>query len=361
MTFEEFFIKKKIDLRQLQLAEPSLYKEFESHFELMGEKSFDHTKKYWFNRLRIQFHLAEDAIPVTSAKTPSTREQQPSSPSKIASTGKPLPEGVSASTAITPAAKLEETSVQKPAGFKPRFKPAATSLPAKSAEQEPEKLPDTDSSANTATGNNTPTGFKPRFKTGKTDTETTKKTESDGPAAQNPTSKPTGFKPRFKAGVTNKAASANQNNDAGSPDIKAETSNTDSGKDVNPTATSAPKPVGFKPRFKANITKESTPPEESKITEQANEELAGKEETTEKPKPLGFKPRFKAGVTDKNSSLKKDEPETVKEEPKVQTETTEEASNKSTATDDATEPKASNATKPTGFKPRFKPKNKPNE
>src|ERR1700722_2683690 len=55
MLFEEFFKKKKINLDALQLAEPGLFSEFRTHFEQMGEKSFDHTKKYWFNKLRLQF------------------------------------------------------------------------------------------------------------------------------------------------------------------------------------------------------------------------------------------------------------------------------------------------------------------
>jgi len=63
MTFEEFFIKKRIDLPALQKAEPSLFSEFKTHFEQMGEKSFDHTKKYWFNKLRGQYHLAPEIKP----------------------------------------------------------------------------------------------------------------------------------------------------------------------------------------------------------------------------------------------------------------------------------------------------------
>ena len=60
MTFEEFFKKKRIDLPAMERAEPALFVEFKSHFELMGEKSFDHTKKYWFNKLRHQYHLARE-------------------------------------------------------------------------------------------------------------------------------------------------------------------------------------------------------------------------------------------------------------------------------------------------------------
>jgi hypothetical protein len=63
MTFEEFFQKKRIDLTRLQAGEPALFFEFKTHFEQMGEKSFDHTKKYWFNKLRLQYHLAPEQKP----------------------------------------------------------------------------------------------------------------------------------------------------------------------------------------------------------------------------------------------------------------------------------------------------------
>jgi hypothetical protein len=63
MDFEEFFKKKRIDLVALNNAEPSLFSEFKMHFDQMGEKSFDHTKKYWFNKLRRQFHLAPELKP----------------------------------------------------------------------------------------------------------------------------------------------------------------------------------------------------------------------------------------------------------------------------------------------------------
>src|SRR3546814_367166 len=57
MTFEEFFQKKKIDLTTLGAERPALLDEFKKHFEAMGEKSFDHTKKYWFNKLRRAYPL----------------------------------------------------------------------------------------------------------------------------------------------------------------------------------------------------------------------------------------------------------------------------------------------------------------
>ena len=60
MTFEEFFKRKKIDLAALEKADGGLFSEFKTHFEQMGEKSFDHTKKYWFNKLRRQYVLAPE-------------------------------------------------------------------------------------------------------------------------------------------------------------------------------------------------------------------------------------------------------------------------------------------------------------
>lgn len=57
MTFEEFFAKKKINLDLLKLKEAELFQQLQSHFEQMGEKSFDHTKKYIFNPLRNKYPL----------------------------------------------------------------------------------------------------------------------------------------------------------------------------------------------------------------------------------------------------------------------------------------------------------------
>ena len=60
MTFEEFFKKKRIDLAVLKKAEGTLFLEFEFEYAQMGEKSFDHTKKFWFNKLRRLFPLAPE-------------------------------------------------------------------------------------------------------------------------------------------------------------------------------------------------------------------------------------------------------------------------------------------------------------
>jgi hypothetical protein len=45
MTFDEFFLKKKIDLDNFKLGKPEIFAEFVSHYEQMSEKSLDHTKK----------------------------------------------------------------------------------------------------------------------------------------------------------------------------------------------------------------------------------------------------------------------------------------------------------------------------
>src|SRR5271169_3087086 len=85
MLFDEFFKKKKINLATFEQGEPALFSEFKIHFEKMGEKSFDHTKKYWFNKLRLRFPappevkvekvaienpLAEQTINETLSETP---------------------------------------------------------------------------------------------------------------------------------------------------------------------------------------------------------------------------------------------------------------------------------------------------
>jgi len=112
MTFEEFFIKKRIDLPALQKAEPSLFSEFKTHFSQMGEKSFDHTKKYWFNKLRRLYHLAPEIKPEKLHILNPLAEQ-------------------------TIAESLSETIAPKPElkiGFVPRFK--AANMPKPAAEQQ---------------------------------------------------------------------------------------------------------------------------------------------------------------------------------------------------------------------------------
>ncbi|MEC3881878.1 hypothetical protein [Parapedobacter sp. 10938] len=190
MTFEEFFTKKRIDLALLRRAKPDLYEEFRDHYAQMSEKSFDHTKKYWFNRLRKDFLL--EVVEPPKAVT----EREP----------------------ISKAAEVPTSTAQaaKPAGFKPRFKPGTTSAPKpvdKPTEVPPEPTGAGETSAapdeKPATPTTKPVGFKPRFKPGATAMK--KKVEQEEhpePDSSAPTpepaaaSKPSGFKPRFKAGTT---------------------------------------------------------------------------------------------------------------------------------------------------------------
>jgi len=132
MTFEEFFKKKRIDLSALQKAEAGLFSEFKTHYHEMGEKSFDHTKKYWFNKLRRQFPLAVEV-----------KTEKP----KIAN---PLAEQ-------TITESLDEQIVAPKPGFVPRFKTANI---VKSAEPTPESKIEQTPAAPTAPK----PGFTPRFK-----------------------------------------------------------------------------------------------------------------------------------------------------------------------------------------------------
>src|ERR1700743_3396721 len=107
LTFDEFFRKKRVDLAALEKAEPSLFSEFKTHYEQMGEKSFDHTKKYWFNKTRRQFPLA-----------PEIKTEKPHIANPIAE--QTITESLSETIAPAPSSKL---------GFVPKFKAASTQKP----------------------------------------------------------------------------------------------------------------------------------------------------------------------------------------------------------------------------------------
>ncbi|WP_286752784.1 hypothetical protein [Sphingobacterium sp. UBA2480] len=318
MTFEEFFIKKKIDLKALKAADEPLFEEFKAHYSAMGEKSFDHSKKFWFNKLRKSFHLAEEETVIA----------------------KPVEKQV------TPDASSETSSIPtaKPAGFKPRFK--APSAAVKDEAQATSKQEIADSAESTP--DSIPTGFKPRFKAGVTKAPdaaaSTPASEETTDEATTAAPKPTGFKPRFKAGVTK------------APDAAASTPASEETTDE--ASTSAPKPTGFKPRFKAGITKAETADQtplsdtkdELKLDASIKAEPENNSTETQEPaasKPTGFKPRFKAGVTKTETAEQTQLPDT-KEEIKLDPSVKAEPENNSTETQ---EPAAS---KPTGFKPRFK-------
>ena len=225
MSFEEFFKKKKINLQTLEQGEPGLFFEFKNHFEQMGEKSFDHTKKYWFNKLRLRF-----PAPVEAKFEKVVIENQ-------------LAEQTITESMVESSAPLPAT------GFKPRFKAGATKPVEQTSEEKKEEA---------ATGQPAPSiGFKPRFKSGTTkpsDSPAEEKKE-ELPAEQltqneQPAATPVvGFKPKFKAGVTKSAEPFIEPKKEESP---AEQSPQNEQSATTPA-------VGFKLRFKAGVTKAVSP------------------------------------------------------------------------------------------------------
>ncbi len=264
MVFEEFFLKKKIDLSQLQNADPSLYAQFKSHYAQMSEKSFDHTKKYWFNKLRHEYPLsAEEEIRLKEQLKGD--KDTPASEALIETPG-------------------TEVAAAKPTGFKPKFKAPVVKQEETTPVSETEEVKEEQAIAK-------PAGFKPRFKAGVAPAAA-EKTEELPPKEihkeeTSEATKPVGFKPRFKAGATKVA----------NEDTKEELPPKEITKEDTPAIA---KPSGFKPRFKAGATavvKEELPPK------QIEETTPPTTEAPETPaKPLGFKPRFKAGSTKVNKS-----------------------------------------------------------
>lgn len=249
MTFEEFFFKKKIDLVQFNYADEDLLIKFKNHFVQMGEKSFDHTKKYWFNNLRKKFPLSveEEARLKELYAKPTEKppvESNPVTETIVVSSEKPSGFKPKFKAAVL-ASKVEETEekqpkelISKPVGFKPKFKAA----------QPPSVVQDQKEEDSTVVK---PAGFKPRFKARSTalpkplptEVEENNNQETLPPKSITEEAKPLGFKPRFKAGT---------------PSLKKEDENlspsTDQVKDTETTAND--KPV-YKPRFKMNQVKKS--------------------------------------------------------------------------------------------------------
>ncbi len=204
LSFEDFFSKKKINLDALKIADKPLYDEFKAHYQLMGEKSFDHTKKFWFNKLRKSFLLEENVIEEKETKKTSTPNFKAKITKSVESTDSN--EGKIIENDNPDQVKTEST---KPAGFKPRFK-AGVTKPVESA----------DVNEGNTSGNENPD---------QANTESTK---------------PAGFKPRFKAGITKPVESADVNE-----------GNTSGNEDPDQAKSAPTKPAGFKPRFKAGVTK----------------------------------------------------------------------------------------------------------
>ena len=398
VTFEEFFEKKKIDLSLLQQDNATLYKEFADHFEQMGAKSFDHSKKFWFNRLRKDYHLADKPVvpPVEKVITatvatasispaediPASAASKPAGfkPRFKAGATKPMEEipavvetkADSSAAANSPAEDIPASTASKPAGFKPRFKAGATKpLEETPAVAETKVDPSTASIAPAedipASTASKPAGFRPRFKAGATkplegtpaveETKVDPSTASIAPAEDIPastTSKPAGFRPRFKAGVTKPveatpAVAEDKVQSAESPD--SSTAAITPAEDL--PASTASKPVGFKPRFKAGVTKavEATPAVAETKVDPSTAAIPPAEDIPAHTasKPVGFKPRFKAGDTkpvEARPAVAEDKVESV--------EITESSDASAASIPPAEDLPASTANKPVGFKPRFK-------
>jgi hypothetical protein len=234
MTFEEFFKKKKISLVALEQGEPGLFSEFKVHFEKMGEKSFDHTKKYWFNKLRLRFPAPPEP------KVEKMVMENPLAEQTVNETLSEKPDAPPASV-----------------GFKPRFKAGMT----KPAESAPDATPKPEAEKpveSTETPAPTPAvGFKPRFKAGVTKpAEPAQNAEPEKPKEDTTQSTPPpalGFKPKFKAGITKPAEPAANNETTPEPEKAAEDA-----------PASPPPALGFKPKFRAGITKPANQSSEQK-------------------------------------------------------------------------------------------------
>jgi hypothetical protein len=308
MLFEEFFKKKKIDLTALQQGDQELFLEFKDHYGQMGEKSFDHTKKYWFNKLRRQYPLAPE-VKVEKFKA----ENQIAEQTVTDTLTEPSPRNQAPDLEKTEPVTDDNNEATQPApkmGFKPKFKPAA---PAQPAIEDIPATPDAESTE--ASANETPAitppkmGFKPRFKAGVTSAKPAEEipevakpeqsgTPPEAPLSENTATPPPpkmGFKPRFKAGVTTAKPVEETTQPIEPTATPAEPAPSAESKDnVIPKEQPAPAKLGFKPRFKAGVT--TTKPAAEEI-EKAQDPAIAKEEPLAEDNP-------EAGATPENPTLK---------------------------------------------------------
>ncbi|MXV13866.1 hypothetical protein [Hufsiella ginkgonis] len=314
MDFREFFVKKKIDPDLLQEAEPALFLEFRSEYEQMGEKSFDHTKKFWFNKLRRAYHTKE--------------ELKPSKATVIITD--PI---------ATQAMPLESPTIEQKPAFKPRFRVGAGSAKAEESILQAGETPVTEPpiiqeevtevSLEPIVAPAPKPGFTPRFKAG-----ATKPLEPVPPAGQaaSPGSAPgppetsapgekaaaggppkPGFTPKFKPGAVKPSTPAETDAAAyntGSPETPSAPGEPVIAQTPLPAATAKP---GFTPRFRAGVTKSAGQTEEVPATGEAETHTPplttgtpeGAEDVappvTSPPKP-GFKPRFNAAAIKKQQA-----------------------------------------------------------
>ena len=190
MTFEEFLIKKKIDPEQLKAKEQSFFSEFESHFLQMGEKSFDHSKKFWFNKLRRTYHLKEE---IKIVETPDNSHEKLSTEPSIQE--KPIYKSrFNAAKTQQEDQITQEIESSPPPKYIPRFK-AAVNASEQNLAAEIEKNVELEQKVIPV--------FKPRFKAKIAEIEE-KQSEIQGESASDSNTK-SAYKPRFKPGITKKS------------------------------------------------------------------------------------------------------------------------------------------------------------
>ena len=270
MTFEEFFKKKKIHLSALQAADAGLFSEFSAHYLQMGEKSFDHTKKYWFNKLRRLYPLPPDVKPEkirfenqlaeqTITETLADEALPAGNPAykrrlkvdeiekAVKANTESLPpvaeQPTAAPTPQTPAAPLADAP--KPA-YKPKFKaavkPAAVEAAPSVEESKTEKVV-------------------PLMNI--EDLTPVQLTQDILPEAATGPAKPA-FKPRFKPGVTKQAIVPAEETQTQEPAPEPPAKNTMPAptEPIAPVPADAPKPA-YKPRFSPKMAKPKPPEEDN--------------------------------------------------------------------------------------------------
>ncbi|MFD0766088.1 hypothetical protein ACFQZI_14590 [Mucilaginibacter lutimaris] len=316
MTFEEFFKKKRIDLVALKAAEPGLFAEFEKHFAQMGEKSFDHTKKYWFNKLRLLYHL------VPGPKSEKVHQENQLAEQTIVET-------------------LTDTIPAPTAGFKPRFKPGMAAKPTTTTTSDIKDLPFSESATSTPEVNQAATDKDqdPNFRQEKAamqDIADSTPRITDEDAKTEPATPKPGFKPRFNIKMT-KGDGPQTKEFEKEPEPEQATENTGSAPAAESTT---PKP-GFKPRFNMKAMAPKPAEEKGEANEVAQDKPTNAEAAPAKP---GFKPRFNMKMVAPKSAENQEE---AVEQPVAQAKP--EEPEKPAAEEPVAAPKV-------GFKPRFNAK-----
>lgn len=292
MTFEEFITKKKIDLVQFEKDDTSLFYEFKKHFEAMGEKSFDHTKKFLFNKLRRLYHLTTPTKAVTQVETAIASQSEPLSSPTMEQGASPAATGTATNQSAKPAfrprnipakptqeSEAENVPTTSEASGQPVNKPAfrPRNIPAKPVEESTKETTDT---------SNTPIAPKPGFKPRNIPVRTEESNEKPEAAPQTPASAKPGFKPR------NIPSRATDTPDGSQAAEKSE-------------STEKPKTPGFKPR---NIKPAAAAADAQSLesrpgqTEVSKTPLAGEKKAEEAAPEQGYMPKFKMRNIVRNSA-----------------------------------------------------------